>query len=89
MSSETYALPAALDLVATAPLRNDLLAFRGKALTLDASSVERVGALGLQIVKAAAEMWRKDGVPFAVTNPSTQFLEASRLTGATIPDGLR
>lgn len=88
MAAETYVLPASLDLVAAAPLRNELLALRGKPLTLDAAAVERVGALGLQVLTATAELWRRDGAPFALINPSAQFLEASRLTGATIPDGL-
>ncbi len=86
MSAESYLLPPSLDVVAAAPLRTDLLMLRGKPLNVDASSVERAGTLGLQVVMAAAKLWASDGVPFAVINSSSQFQEATRLVGATTLD---
>ncbi|MBV9076935.1 MAG: anti-sigma factor antagonist [Methylobacteriaceae bacterium] len=79
----TFALPPVLDLNAASPLRDDLLALRGHPLTLDASAVDRIGALCLQVILAARASWEADGQPFAVAEPSSKFAECVSLLGAS------
>lgn len=76
-------LPPILDLAAARPLQAQLLAARGAALDLDASSVERVGAVCLQVLLAAHAQWKRDGHGFAVTSASPAFEDAMRLASAS------
>jgi chemotaxis protein CheX len=74
-------LPAVLDLTAAAPLAKSLLSRRGAELSVDASRVNRVGAQCLQVLVAAAETWKTDGVDLRLVKPTPEFLEGSRLLG--------
>ncbi len=76
------ALPQILDFAAAAPLRAELAAARGAPLELDASAVERLGGLCVQVLLAAEAAWRGDGQAFQIINPSPAFAEAARLMGA-------
>ena len=71
-----------LDLSAAAPLKAALVARRGEALDLDASSVQRLGGLCLQVLLAAATAWRADDVAFRITGPSEPFSRALQQLGA-------
>lgn len=75
-------LPANLDLAAATPLKAAFLGARGQALELEAGSVERLGALCLQVILAAHAQWRADGVAFSIVNASAAFAEAMQITGA-------
>jgi chemotaxis protein CheX len=75
-------LPQILDLAAAAPLRGDLLRLRGAPLELDASNVERLGGLSLQVLRAASQTWGADQQSFRIVSPSPAFDEAARLMGA-------
>lgn len=75
-------LPANMDLGAAAPLKQALLAERGKPIVLDASDVERFGALCLQVLLAARATWAADGCAFRIAQPSPAFLEGVRLMAA-------
>ena len=75
-------LPQILDLRAAAPLARELLALRGMPVALDASRVERLGALCLQALLSAQMMWRADGAPLTLINPSPAFLECAASLGA-------
>jgi chemotaxis protein CheX len=75
-------LPQILDLGAAAPLQAELSAARGQPLQLDASGVERLGGLCLQVLIAAQAQWRADAVEFAIANPSAAFAEGARLMAA-------
>lgn len=75
-------LPAILDFGAARPLWSELCAARGQALHLDASSVERLGGLCLQVLLAARAQWQADGAEFAIDNPSAAFLDAAALLAA-------
>lgn len=70
-----------LDLTAAAPLKAQLLAARGAPLSLDASSVRRLGAQCLQVLLAAEAAWSGDGLEWRITDPSPEFAEAARLMG--------
>lgn len=68
-------LPAVLDLQAAEPLRAELMALRGRPLTLDASQVTRLGGLCLQVLMSARKMWAEDGLSLTVDQPSSGFSE--------------
>lgn len=75
-------LPQILDLGAATPLWASLSGARGQALHLDASDVERLGGLCLQVLLAAQAQWRADGVDFSIVNSSAAFAEGVRLMAA-------
>ncbi len=75
-------LPAVLDLRAAASLKTELLARRGGPLTLDASGVERLGGLSLQVLISAAKTWAADGQTLTVAPASEAFVEQCRVFGA-------
>lgn len=54
-------LSPVLDIRAAEPLRGELLALRGQAVSLDASRVERLGGLCLQVLLSARRTWATDG----------------------------
>ncbi|HWA62298.1 MAG TPA: STAS domain-containing protein [Caulobacteraceae bacterium] len=80
--SASLTLGPVLDLRAAGALRADLLEKRGQAMVLDASGVERMGGLCLQVLLAAQAAWAEDGLPFTIASPSEGFREAVRLLGA-------
>ena len=75
-------LPRSLDIASVEPLASALLALRGSAIDLDASEVERLGALGLQLLLSARLTWRTDKVAFSVVDPSAAFAGDAALLGA-------
>lgn len=75
-------LPAVMDMRAAGPLAQELLALRGQPIDLDASGVERLGGLGLQVLLSARLTWRRDGLGFALVEPSEVFLADCALLGA-------
>jgi chemotaxis protein CheX len=80
-SSKTFTLPAALDTGAAAQLANQLTALRGRPLVLDASGVERVGALGLQVLVSAQVTWAQDGKRLGLSTPSAALEAAFNQAG--------
>lgn len=68
-------LPPVLDLQAAEPLRAELMALRGRPVTLDASQVTRLGGLCLQVLMSARKMWAEDGHSLTVEQPSSGFSE--------------
>ncbi len=82
MSMETIVLPQTLDLTAVGALRDDVRARRGKPIEFDASQVQRVGGLCLQVLIAAKRDWAAAGVEARFGARSAEFDEAVRLLGA-------
>ncbi len=78
----TLRLAPVLDLTAAAPLKSELLALRGAPLDLDASAVDRVGGLCLQVLLAADAAWAADGHTLKMTGPSQALREAFLNLGA-------
>ncbi len=76
-------LPGVMDLRAAAPLKTDIDAHKGAPLDLDASQVERLGALCAQILIAAAAAWRSGDLSFRVLNASDAFRDDVARIGAT------
>ena len=82
MTAACYSLPAVLDLGQAPALRSELLARRGSALTLDASAVDRLGGLCLQVLLAARRTWEGDGHALAIASASEAFLNQWTAFGA-------
>ena len=84
--SQTLVLEPVLDLKAAAPLKAALLERRGQPLTIDASGVQRLGALCLQILLAAHHTWADEAqdsdTNLVITPRSEAFDESVRLFGA-------
>ena len=76
-------LPEVLDVGVAAALAAQLQALRGQPLTLDASGVQRVGGLSLQVLLSARLTWENDAKPLRVAEPSPAFEEALALYGAS------
>ncbi|MDB5454224.1 MAG: hypothetical protein JWO33_2802 [Caulobacteraceae bacterium] len=75
-------LPKAMSLTAAAPLASRLTSLQGAPIVLDASQVERLGGLCLQVLLSASVTWRAAGVPFEIDKPSSAFTEAWTLFAA-------
>lgn len=78
-------LDAVLDLKAADCLKTALMERRGLPLEVDASGVQRLGGLCLQVLIAAQNAWMLDGVPMIISSRSDEFAETLKLFGA---DGL-
>lgn len=81
MSTQTFKLPEHLDLTFAAPLRAHLAALTGQPLTIDASNVERLGGLCLQVLLAAGIAWGQQGDELRVLNPSDAFNNSMKIMG--------
>jgi chemotaxis protein CheX len=75
-------LPETLDLKAAGPLRGALMEARGAAIEIDASNVQRLGGLCLQVLLSAEATWATDGHPFVISAASPAFAEGARRMGA-------
>ena len=84
--STVIALPAVLDLRAAEPLKAQLLAVRGQETALDASAVERLGGLCLQVLLSAIQTWRADGQTLAFVNVSEPMVSQWSAFGASASD---
>lgn len=84
----TLALSSVLDLNAAAPLRSLILMHRGQDLDLDATDVERIGGLCLQVLLAAGQTWAADRRTIRIINISEPCQDALRLTQANAALGL-
>ncbi len=73
MERTVLALTANLDILAAEPLKAELLAQRGQAVTLDSSNVERLGGLCLQVLMSAQKTWDQDGRSFEISPMSDAF----------------
>ena len=80
--ANTLILAETLDLAAVAPLRDEFIGARGAALTVDASRVQRIGGLCLQVLLAARAAWRADDKAFGVADASPEFKNSLERAGA-------
>lgn len=79
-------LPPRLDHEGTRIVQEALRGLRGKALRVDAGKTTFLGALGLQVLLAAAQQWRNEGQGFAVTPCSPAFADDLLRLGAELSD---
>jgi chemotaxis protein CheX len=82
VADNTFTLPPVVDAASVGPLRSSLLDQRGGDLEVDASQVQRIGGLGLQVLIAASRAWAAQGRSFAIVRASPPFNDMLRLTGA-------
>jgi len=75
-------LPENLDLKAAGPLRGMLMEARGAGVEIDASGVQRLGGLCLQVLLSAEATWATDGHPFVISAASPAFAEGAQRMGA-------
>lgn len=59
----------------------ELAQHKEEILVLDASKVEQIGALSMQILVAAAKSWGDRGIEFEVVDPSAAFVESAETIG--------
>ncbi|NBE09528.1 STAS domain-containing protein [Paragemmobacter ruber] len=79
--TERFILPNRLDSSAAAALAAALLERRGHGLDLDASEVEVMGALAMEVLIAAGRQWSADGQTLAIQAPSLRYAAACEAMG--------
>jgi chemotaxis protein CheX len=80
-------LEPVLDLGAAERLHAQLSGLRGRPLDIDASQVERLGGLSLQVLLSASNTWQADGQPARLVQASPAFEDAWALFAApAFPD---
>jgi chemotaxis protein CheX len=77
-------LPRNLDFAAARPLWQELQQARGAPVAVDASQVERLGGLCLQVLLAASAEWRAAGHEFRIDAASQAFVTALETMGADL-----
>ena len=70
-----------LDLKAALPLRDQFVERRGSALRVDASRVERLGGLCLQVLIAARAAWAEDRHELKFDDASPELLDGLHVFG--------
>ncbi|MCD2183459.1 STAS domain-containing protein [Rhizobium sp. GN54] len=83
-AQKSLSLAPVLDLNEATALRDKLLALKGSDLAIDASAVERVGALCAQVLMAAAKTWEADKRSYTFAKASEPFLKTMQLIGVNI-----
>ena len=93
-AGEILLLDPVLDLVAAEKLHGQLVALRGRPLDIDASAVERMGGLSLQVLLSAQKTWAADGgsLRFSALSPAFQqswdmFAAPPLATASDLPQG--
>ena len=81
-SDSSFALPAKMDVDAAHRLKGTLLRHRNQPLSIDASDVQQMSTLCLQVLLSAQKSWRREGNGFVVRNPSPAFRDSVALLGA-------
>ncbi|WP_292020712.1 STAS domain-containing protein [Maritimibacter sp. UBA3975] len=79
--SATITLQPKLDLRAAGPLRDALLAHDAEDVQLDAGGVTHIGALSLQVIRAAARSWSEAGRSLTLINASNDLADQLSLLG--------
>lgn len=80
--ASTVVLSPVLDVTVVSSLRERLLALRGAVVEVDASGVERLGGLCLQVLMAARKTWAADGADLRLTGASDALVEQLAAFGA-------
>ena len=83
-AQKSLGLAPVLDLNEASALHGKLMGLRGSALVIDASAVERVGALCIQVLMAGAKSWEEDKQSFTFAKVSDAFTKTTQLIGVNI-----
>ena len=82
----SISLPAILDLAQADALKAALLPMRGQSVIVDASRVERLGGLCLQVLISAQQTWARDGHSLKIDEVSREFADQWNAFGAASAD---
>ncbi|PYE36381.1 chemotaxis protein CheX [Rhizobium sp. PP-F2F-G38] len=83
-ASKTLNLAPVLDLNEASVLHRKLTEMRGSNIVVDASAVERVGALCVQVLMAGAKSWEEDKYAFTISKVSDAFTKTTQLIGVNV-----
>lgn len=81
---KSLSLAPVLDLNEASALHKQLMGLKGSNLVIDASAVERVGALCVQVLMAGARRWEEDDLSFTFDKASDAFMKTMQLIGVNI-----
>lgn len=80
-ASKQLKLASVLDLNEASQLKDKLLSLRGSSLEIDASGVERMGTLCVQVLFSGLKTWEADKQSFSVAKASDAFTKTLQLLG--------
>jgi chemotaxis protein CheX len=80
-AAKKLSLGKVLDLNEASSLHGKLMGLRGSNLTIDASAVERAGALCVQVIMSAAKSWEEDKHSFKFSKISDALAKTMQLIG--------
>ena len=83
-AQKSLSLAPVLDLNEATALHQQLMGLKGNPLVIDASAVERVGALCTQVLMAGAKSWEEEGQSFTFGKVSDPFMKTMQLIGVNI-----
>lgn len=81
---QTYVLPERLDTGAASDLAAALRAQPPEPLTIDASAVQSIGALCMQVLVSAALQWNAYGARYRIVEASAGLAEGCRILGVPL-----
>jgi len=81
---QSLCLPKRMDADAAVHLMEAFLERKHQAVSVDASKVQQLSTLCVQVLLSARKCWERDGLGFSVENPSAAFRESVKLLGADI-----
>ncbi|MFB2549692.1 STAS domain-containing protein [Ensifer soli] len=83
-AQKSLKLAPVLDLNEASALHGRLTELKGSPVVIDASAVERSGALCVQVLIAARNAWERDKLSFTFGKVSDAFRKTTQLIGVNI-----
>ena len=80
-AAKTLSLDNVLDLNAAGSLHSQLLGMRGSDLVIDASAVEKVGTLCIQVLMSARKTWEEEKKSLTFSEMSDALMKTMQLSG--------
>jgi chemotaxis protein CheX len=80
-AAKKLSLEKVLDLNEASALHGKLMSMRGSDVAVDASSVERAGALCVQVLMSAAKTWEEEKHSFTFSKISDALAKTMQLIG--------
>lgn len=77
-------LPETFDRKAVSAFARTLLDHRGADTVLDASGVQRMGALAVEMLISARKQWQADGKALSIRDASDPFVTSLEAVGASV-----
>ncbi len=81
MSGATLKLSPRLDIAHAGAMAAAILELEGQDLNLDATEVTHFGAMGLQVIRAAAKSWHQSGYRLSLSGLSMDCSDQVQLLG--------